>query len=116
MRTKLAPILASLALALGGLAFASPASAQPTTGLITCPLGTQNTHYTPGLTYTTRPTSFDSDGTVAACVDLSGSGIAGASYSISGRGTAGPVTRLQRSRTGWVFRATGKLLHRRWVV
>lgn len=90
MRMKLATMLAALALVPGGLAFASPASATSAdTSLLSCPLGTQNTHYTPGLTQATRPTSFRSDGVVGACVDLSGHGIAGAAYTITGQGTAG---------------------------
>ncbi|MFI2780711.1 hypothetical protein [Streptomyces sp. ALB3] len=89
MRRRLVALI-TLGLLGGGMVAASPATAQPSVlNLLTCPLGTQSTTYSPGLTYTTRPTSYVSEGVVTGCVDLSGHGITSATYTGIGSGTAG---------------------------
>jgi hypothetical protein len=89
MRRKLIA-LAVTSLLGGGLAAASPAAAQSSAlDVVTCPLGTQSTTYSPGLTNTSRPTSYVSEGVVTGCVDLSGNGITSATYTGTGGGTAG---------------------------
>ncbi|MGI5466230.1 hypothetical protein [Streptomyces sp. CA-132043] len=66
---------------------AEPASAAPLVD-ITCPVGSQVGTYSPGLTYETRDVTFQARGNVSGCVDLSGHGIAGATFSAGGQGTA----------------------------
>ncbi|MFC7304500.1 hypothetical protein ACFQVC_09780 [Streptomyces monticola] len=70
---------------------ARPASAAPLVD-ITCPMGSQVGTYSPGLTYEPREVAFEANGNVSGCVDLSGNGIAGASFSGAGHGTASCVT------------------------
>lgn len=86
MRTALALTTGLLAL---GTCLAAPASAAPAAedGLVSCPLGVQNTSYTPGLTLTTPAphVEVDSSGTLGPCVstDL---GHTGGTYEFEGSG------------------------------
>ncbi|MFI8992616.1 hypothetical protein [Streptomyces sp. NPDC053542] len=69
------------------VAGARPASAAAVVD-ISCPVGSQVGTYTPGLTYEPRDVAFRTSGNVSGCVDLSGSGISGASFSAVGQGRA----------------------------
>lgn len=66
---------------------AQPASAAPLVN-ISCPVGSQVGTYMPGLTYEPRDVTFSAHGNVSGCVDVSGHGIAGATFASSGQGTA----------------------------
>ncbi|MEV0175776.1 hypothetical protein AB0I00_32265 [Streptomyces sp. NPDC050803] len=79
--------LVTLGVLLGALVPVSTASAADPVD-ISCPVGSQVGTYAPGLTYEPRQVSFTASGNVSGCVDLSGNGIAGASFTASGSGTA----------------------------
>lgn len=92
--------LRSTLVALGGLLAAlvptvvtgsQPAAAAPLVD-ISCPVGSQVGTYSPGLTYEPRNVTFSASGNVSGCVDPSGNGIAGATFTGTGQGTASCVS------------------------
>ncbi|MFG3506852.1 hypothetical protein ACGF5F_15210 [Streptomyces sp. NPDC047821] len=96
-------VILGLGLVLGTVLVAPPAQARtvPAAALadISCLVGSQTGHYRPGLTYTLRPTSFNGQGNVSGCVDLTGHGITGATFTTKGRGTASCLTGTVSSLT-----------------
>ncbi|MBD0745996.1 hypothetical protein BG418_30645 [Streptomyces sp. CBMA152] len=96
-----------LGLVLGSVLVAPSAQAHtvPVVGLadLTCLVGSQTGHYQPGLTFTPRPTSFTGQGSVSGCVDLTGHGITGASFTTQGSGTASCLTGTVSSRTTYYW-------------
>ncbi|WP_196943301.1 hypothetical protein [Streptomyces sclerotialus] len=66
---------------------------------VTCPVGSQTGHYQPGLTYEPRQVSFTAEGNVSGCVDLTGNGLSGASFTTSGSGTASCTSGSVSNRT-----------------
>jgi hypothetical protein len=56
--------------------------------LVACPLGTEATTFTPGLTFVPRPTSVHVEGTLGGCVSTTNPSINNATFTIDGHGTA----------------------------
>ncbi|MEU6117219.1 hypothetical protein ABZ840_22100 [Streptomyces sp. NPDC047117] len=92
MLRRLRGMLVALGVLLGVLGPVSVAGARPASAAapvdISCPVGSQVGTYSPGLEYQPQNVAFRTSGNVSGCVDLSGSGISGASFSTFGQGTA----------------------------
>lgn len=73
LKSRATAALSALLLAMAGLSLSAAAPAQAAVDLVTCPLGTESTTYSPGLKYPTTPApnvSFNATGTVGPCVSL----------------------------------------------
>ncbi|GHE14483.1 hypothetical protein [Streptomyces alanosinicus] len=100
-------VIFGLGLVLGTVLVAPSAQARTVSvaglGDISCLVGSQTGHYQPGLAYTVRPTSFTGQGSVSGCVDLTGHGITGATFTTKGSGTASCLTGTVSSLTTYYW-------------
>ncbi|MCS0635975.1 hypothetical protein NX801_09915 [Streptomyces sp. LP05-1] len=92
MRTssRLGALLAALSALVGAVAAPATAAARPTAAVLNviCPVGSNISTYTPGLTYTAKPTHFAATGQVSGCVSLGNPTLTGANFTAAGDGIA----------------------------
>jgi hypothetical protein len=79
-------LAAACALTAGSAVAAHPAGAVVLD--VTCPVGSNISTYTPGLTFTAKPTHFTATGQVSGCISLTQPLLTGANLAASGDGTA----------------------------
>lgn len=117
MRIRAGALLSVVLLLAFGLGAVSPASAGASASLVdvSCPLGTQTSTYHPGLTYTSRETSFTASGSLAPCVSPTHPDIVGADFTGHGHGIASCTAAdfedhsLYHWNTGQTSRVEGRL-------
>ncbi|MEU6481047.1 hypothetical protein ABZ858_30050 [Streptomyces sp. NPDC047017] len=90
IRTRIGLILAAVVAVVSADTVPAIAAAPSGAALVdvVCPVGSNISTYTPGLTYTSKPTHFTATGQVSGCVSLSNPALTGANLSAAGDGTA----------------------------